>query len=217
MEIHLDARLRNHHPPAADRGLRGLERDAVLAGHAGDRPGVFQRQFDLLGLLPLLLDQQPIALAGLAEDAGGLAGEGRGGDRGVAQPQGDFVPALGQHLDLQLRPDVDNVLFDGRHVLDFANQRADGRLHFAAGAGLFLRGPPKLLELLVGQEDAAALLLEDLPQLFVRDIDVLFENLMFGRFVGVGALLGGGGGSDPQGGKAAKGCRSKKEANSGEH
>ena len=50
------------HLPAAHRRLRRLERYAVLARRAGNRLGVFQAQFDLLRLLALLLDQQPVVL-----------------------------------------------------------------------------------------------------------------------------------------------------------
>ena len=134
----------------------------------------------MLGLLAFLLDQQPVALARLAEDPRRLAAERGAGDGGVAQSQGDFVPAFGQHLDLHLGLDAHHVLFDGGGVFDLGNQGAHRRLDLGRGTGFVLGGLPQFLELLVGQEHSAALLLEDLPEFLVRDVDVLFENLAIG-------------------------------------
>ena len=147
-------------------------------------------QLDLLGLLAFLLDQQPVALAGRADDPRRLAAKRGAGDGGVGQPQGDLVPALGQHLDLHLGLHADHVLLDGRLVFDLGNQRADGRLRLGRGPRLVLGRLPQFLELLVGQEHPAALLLEDLPQLLVGDVDVLLADLAIGFFGRARGILG---------------------------
>ena len=63
---------------------------------------------------------------------------------------------------LSVGRDLHDVLGDHGLVLDIGDDRAHGRDGLVGRAGLFLGRLPQLVELLIGQEDAAAMLLEDL-------------------------------------------------------
>ena len=89
-----------------------------------------------------MLDQQPVVLAGPADDPRGLSVYGGAGNGGVGKPQRDLVPPRGQHLDLHLGLHSHHILLHGRLVADLGDQGADGRLRFGAGAGLFPGGLP---------------------------------------------------------------------------
>ncbi len=87
-----------------------------------------------------------------------------------------------------MRRDLDHVLGDGGLVLNFRDDRADGRPRRSGRASLVLRRLPKLLELLIGQVYAAAMLLENAAELVVRNIDVLLAEravFPFGCVVGL--------------------------------
>ena len=180
MQIHLHAGLRNADLPAAHGGLRGLERDAVLARRPRDRPGVFQHQFDLLRLLALLFDQQAMVFIGPAQQSGRLVVDRRADHGRIGQPQGHFMPAFGQEVDLHVGRDLHDVLGHHGLVFDFRNHRAHGRPGFGRRAGLVLGRLPQLVELLIGQEHAAAMLLEDPAELFVGDVDLLLAERAVG-------------------------------------
>ena len=175
----LDPRLGHADLPPADRHLRGLERHAVEPRGLGDSLGVVEDEFDLLRLLPLLFQQELVAGGPGGDDPGGLAGDRGLGDRRVGQPQRNLVPALGQQADLDHRLHADHVLRHGGLVVDLGNQGPDGRLDRGRDFSVLGR-LPQLLELLVGEEHPAALFLEGLAELLVRDIDrLLAEGLLF--------------------------------------
>ena len=134
VQVHFHSRLRNRHPPPADRRLRRLERNTVSAGCPYNRLGILQLQFELLGLLAFLLDQQAIILARPTDDARGFAPQRGTGDSSVGQPQRNLVPPLGQHLDLQLGLNPHHVLFDRGLVVDLSHQSADRRFWKSLGA-----------------------------------------------------------------------------------
>ena len=181
--------MRNRDPPAAHRRLGRLERNAIHARQPGDGLGIFQAQLDRLGLLAFLFQQQAVALGRVADDSRRLAGQRRGDHPRIGQPQRDRVPALGQEFDPQRGLYPHHVLLDRRFAGDIGDQSAGGRFRLGGRLGFFPGRPPKLLELLVGQEHPAALLLEDLAQLRVGNINVLLADRAV-RLVAARAVAG---------------------------
>ena len=128
MHVDLHARLGQPNLPAVHRSLRGLELDAVRPRLLRERLAILQQQLDLLRLLPLLLDQHPVALVLLEHQPGRLAVNRRRVDRRVLQPQKHVLPPLRQHIDLQLRLDRHHIAADSRLAVDLGNQRRHRRL-----------------------------------------------------------------------------------------
>ena len=176
VDVHLDARLRYPHLPLADRGLRALERHAVLARGLGVRLGEPEREDHRLGGLAFLLDEQLVPALGVGHDAGGLVAQGGLRQGHVAQAQQHFVPALLEDLELDGGLDGDDVLRDGGHAGDLGKEGVDGQFGLL-GRGRFVAGGlPEFLELLVRQEHAATFLLEDLAEFRVGDVDALLAD-----------------------------------------
>ncbi len=119
-----------------------------------------------------------------AQDAGRFALDGRPRQGRIGQPQGDFVPALGQEIDLHVGRHLHHVLAHDCLVLDFRNHRAHGRQGFCRRTSLVLGRLPQLLEFFVGQEDAATMLFEDTAEFFVGDVDLLLAQ----RPIGLGRI-----------------------------
>ena len=176
MDVHLDARLGDADLPLADRGLRTLERDAVLARRLRVGLGETEGQGELLRVFALLLDQEFVTGLGVGDDARGPAGERRLRQGDVAQAEQDLAPALLEYLELQCGLHRDHVLRDGGHAGDLGDEGVDGRLGLGGRGGLVACGLPEFLELLVGEEHPAALFLEDLAEFLIRDVDALFAD-----------------------------------------
>ena len=150
--------------------------DAVLTRHPADRLGVFQAT---ARSAPAACPSSPPAGGGPrrrpADDAGRA--------RRPAWPA--VMAASASRSGTSCQPSANRSIFDrGLHrttslatVASFSMSvitRADRRPRLGGGPGLVLGRPPQFLELLVGQEHAAAVLLEHLPQLLVGNVDVLF-------------------------------------------